>query len=534
MQGFHPPAPPDLPEDSTTVLVVGAGPTGLMLAAELVRRDVDCLLIDAHDAPLGWDRATVVHARTIEVFEALGLADLLLKNAVKVRRSRLHSDAHTLGELDLGSTGSRYGFDLGLSEDVTESVLTKYIEDRGGAVARSTRLLGIEAFPNRVVATVERNGERQTVAASWMVGCDGVHSVIRRMAGVEFLGRDLEIPWAVFDASIKGWAEDFDVNFAYFDMPPVILCPLPARRWRVYVRPISDTSDLVADAAATIRRYAPSAKFAAVENANRFQCHSRVARTFRSGRIFLAGDAAHSCSPSEGHGMNTGIQDAFNLGWKLALACQGVREPALLDSYETERRPVALRVVASGDAFETNQAMTTQHERAQRDVVLRRTLADAGSAHHEAAAAAEIDRSYADSGLARGDADDHLSPGDLLPNTIEVKDGSGEVHALHEMTHRLGHTVLIVGGRAASCEDVLHVTVRLESTVAASPVVDAVIGLCTKPEDERIGCIDESAADQLGIDGVTILAVRPDRYVGFRLNGGDVGPLESYLQAFTN
>jgi 2-polyprenyl-6-methoxyphenol hydroxylase-like FAD-dependent oxidoreductase len=328
-QGFE---PSKTPEETTTVLVVGAGPTGLFLAAELVRRNVDCLLIDAHDAALGWDRATILHARSIEVFEALGLADQLLDRAVKVRGSRLHSDAETLGELNLGLVDSRYGFDLGLSEDVTESVLTDYLEGCGGAVTRSTRLLGIETLPDRVVATLEREGESQEVVASWIVGCDGFHSKTRRLAGIEFEGTDLEIPWAVFDASLEGWTEDFDMISAYFDVPPVILSPLPGRRWRVYVRPTSDTSDLVSDAAVTIHRYAPLVEFAAVQNPNRFLCHSRVAGTFRAGRVFLAGDAAHSCSPSEGHGMNTGVQEAFNLGWKLALASQGVNGSALLDS----------------------------------------------------------------------------------------------------------------------------------------------------------------------------------------------------------
>ena len=125
------------------VLVVGAGPTGLLLASELVRRDVDCLLIDAHDAPLGWDRATVVHERSIEVFEALGLADRLIDQSVKVRGAQLRSDGSPLGVVDLGSAGSRYGFDLGLSEEVVESVLTQHLEDHGGAVTRSTRLVGM-------------------------------------------------------------------------------------------------------------------------------------------------------------------------------------------------------------------------------------------------------------------------------------------------------------------------------------------------------------------------------------------------------
>jgi hypothetical protein len=232
--------------------------------------------------------------------------------------------------------------------------------------------------------------------------------------------------------------------------------------------------------------------------------------------------------------MNTGVQDAFNLGWKLALACQGLDGPALLDSYEAERRPVALRIVESGDAFEGNQTMTTHDERAHRDVVIRQTLAEAGSAHHEAAATAELDRSYADSALVRGNANVHLSPGQLLPNTVRVRNGSGDLCFLHELTHRVGHTVLVVGGKAASCEEVLETTLRTEAAVAASPVIDAVVGLCAQPRDVRIGWIDASTADALGINRVAVLAVRPDRYVGFRHDGADVGPLLDYVEAFAH
>ena len=136
--------------------------------------------------------------------------------------------------------------------------------------------------------------------------------------------------------------------FAHLDQPPVILTPLPGRRWRAYLRPTSETSDLVAEAEEVLLRYVPGVGFAGVENPARFRCHSRVAARYRSGRVLLAGDAAHACTPAEGHGMNTGLQDAFNLGWKLALVCRGEAGAGLLDTYEAERRPVAELVVSVG------------------------------------------------------------------------------------------------------------------------------------------------------------------------------------------
>src|SRR5204862_6187637 len=140
----------------------------------------------------------------------------------------------------------------------------------------------------------------------------------------------------------------------------------PGRRWRVYLRPGSEVSDLVADAASTLRVYAPAASFVGVENPTRFHCHTKVATQFRSGAVFLAGDAAHLCSPAEGHGMNGGLQDAFNLAWKLALFHHGAADPALLDSYEAERRPVAEMVTQSGAVTEHTQTMGDATERDSR------------------------------------------------------------------------------------------------------------------------------------------------------------------------
>ena len=189
------------------------------------------------------------------------------------------------------------------------------------------------------------------------------------LVGIEFPGTTLQTPWAVFDATLEQWDADYDVAVVHLDVPPVILTPLPGRRWRVYLRPSSEDSDLIADASAVLQRYASTVRVTGVTNPARFHCHSRVASSFRSGRVLLAGDAAHACSPAEGHGMNTGLQDAFNLAWKLALVRDGVADEALLDSFESERRPVAERVVTSGDAAESGHAMTERLARAERDAV---------------------------------------------------------------------------------------------------------------------------------------------------------------------
>lgn len=530
------------------VLVVGAGPTGLLLAAELERRDVSCLLVDALDAPRGWDRATVVHARSMEIFEALGIERRLLAEGVRTRAARFHSGGEVLGELDFGASGSRYAFDVGISEEVTEAVLTAHLESLGGAVTRSTRLVALSAGEEAMTATLESGGEQRSVRARWVVGCDGIHSVVRESAGIPFPGADIDVQWAVFDTTAEGWAQEHDVAFPFLDTPPVILTPLPGRRWRVYTRPRSAASDLVAEAEAVVRRYQPAVSFTAIEHPVRFDCHSRVAARYRAGRLLLAGDAAHACTPAEGHGMNTGLQDAFNLGWKLALVCRGEAGGELLDTYETERRPVAERVVASGADVEVAHALTAAAARAERDASLRETFGDPDSAHHEAASAAEIDRRYPRSRVVAGEVEGGsdaageaaagaeprvAAPGTRLPETALVEPVGGEPLPLHALTHRAGLTLIVLGGPRSEPGRVDELVARLAAR--PRPLVDGIVGLSVHSggaDDTRsaaVGTLDAAVAAQLGVADVTVLAVRPDRYVGLRDDRGDLATIEAWL-----
>ena len=248
-----------------------------------------------------------------------------------------------------------------------------------------------------------------------MVGCGGIHSTTRELSGIQFTGHDIEEPWAVFDATLVGWPDSYEVIYAYLDEVPVNLTALPERRWRVYLRPSSPDSDLVADAASTILRYLPEFRFEDVANPTRFHCHTKIAERFRAGHILLAGDAAHVCTPFQGHGMNSGIQDAFNLAWKLALVCHGHCTSALLDSYEAERRPVAETITASGDAIEQVQFITDPDQRRTRDETIRAVFADPASRLHEAIVEAELNIDYGGSPIVMGDEHDTLAPGQRLP-----------------------------------------------------------------------------------------------------------------------
>jgi 2-polyprenyl-6-methoxyphenol hydroxylase-like FAD-dependent oxidoreductase len=197
------------PVISCDVLAVGAGPTGLALAIELRRRSVDVLLIDALEAPQHWDRATVVHPRSLEIFEALGIVDEFLAAGAPQRAARLHSAGEVLAELDFSRSGAPYAYNVGLSEEATERILTEKLESLGGQVERSTRLLRMSQEADGVSATVDRGGREEEVRAKWIVGCGGYHSSVREAVGIELEGHDIEDPWAVFDVTLAGREDDF-------------------------------------------------------------------------------------------------------------------------------------------------------------------------------------------------------------------------------------------------------------------------------------------------------------------------------------
>lgn len=512
-----------------TVLVVGAGPTGLLLAAELWRRGLACHLIDARPAPLHWDRATVIHPRSLEIFDALGLVGRFLDAGCRQRIVAIHASGERLGTLDLASSGSRFGFNLGLSEEVTESILTDYLQAQGGRVHRASRLIDLALSRKGVLATVEHDGSRHRVEACWVVGCDGLRSATRNLAGIGFGGRDGTTPWAVFDATLKDWPDTFEGNFAYFDTPPVILTALPGSRWRIYLRPGSPTTDLVAEAGSTIHRYVPAVRIVDVENPARFDCHTRIAERFRSGPVLLAGDAAHVCSPVEGHGMNAGLQDVFNLAWKLALVCQGRADPILLDSYEAERRPVAEMITRSGAAAEALQDIADPNERARRDRSIAARLANPATRHHEVVAEAEMNIAYTESPIVVGTTNDVPAPGERLPGNINLTLPGGRRCGLHELVRGVGHTLFLLGrnGEGVPALDTLRAWSGMDTE--GPGLFEPIRAFDTAPgSTDGIGHLGTKAAALLGVRELTLLAVRPDGHIGMRADANLVDALDAY------
>ena len=363
----------------------------------------------------------------------------------------------------------------------------------------------------------------------WAVGCDGLHSPTRELSGIGFDGHAIAKAWAVFDAAVKGWNDTYEGIFPFLDASPIILTALPGQRWRVYLRPSSDDSDLVADATSTLRANVPGASFVDVENPTRFHCNTKVAAKFRDGAVFLAGDAAHLCTPAEGHGMNSGLQDAFNLAWKLALVHQGHAGTILLDSYEAERRPVAERITESGDRTEHAHTTTDPAERKSRDETIIATLADPATLHLEVAAEAELNIDYSGSPIIFGDADKALRPGNRLPDTIRVEWTDGSARRLHKLAHRRGHTLMLIAGPASDARDFVNIHAALQKAATDSPLFEAAVGVgVSRDLPVEIGYMEPAAANLLGVEGSTLFVMRPDGYIGLRADRDHLRELKRY------
>ncbi|MEQ1503768.1 MAG: FAD-dependent monooxygenase [Myxococcota bacterium] len=337
------------------VVVAGAGPTGLVLAAELARRGTSVRIVDALPAPSPLSRAIVLHARTLEVLADLGLADRLIAAGTPLRRIALHSERAPLLEVGLGELDTPYPFLLSIPQEATEAVLTAHLRGLGVEVERPATVTSFEVSEEDratgVVVTVQLD-TGEAVRCRYLVGADGAHSAVRRGLGVPFDGHPYAEHLALGDVR---WDTDLprDAVASFLSADGFLAAfPLPDDRWRLIgVRAPTATGDdlgLAELQAAVDARTARGGRLWDPTWLAAFRIHARQVPQYRHGPVLLAGDAAHIHSPAGGQGMNLGIQDAHNLGWKLALVARGAPD-SLLDSYHAERHPIAAATLVGTD-----------------------------------------------------------------------------------------------------------------------------------------------------------------------------------------
>jgi 2-polyprenyl-6-methoxyphenol hydroxylase-like FAD-dependent oxidoreductase len=343
----------------TDVLVVGAGPTGLMLANQLARRGVRVLIIDRNAGPALETRALGVQARTLEIYARLGIVDRALELGKRGTGANIWAQGRKMARVPLGEAGrgvTPYPFILILGQDDNERIMGDKLRELGVAVQWSTELAGLAQEPGRVAATLKQpDGTSRTIFAAWVAGCDGARSTVRELSGIAFPGAPYEHVFFVADVAATGSMVPDEVNVYLWWEGFHLLFPMRGRdHWRVVgILPPRlrgrDDATFAAVIPSLRNEVGAGLSFQTCTWFSTYRIHHRSAARFRDRRCFLLGDAAHVHSPVGAQGMNTGLQDAYNLAWKLALVVQDRAAAALLDTYEEERVPVARRLLNTTD-----------------------------------------------------------------------------------------------------------------------------------------------------------------------------------------
>jgi 2-polyprenyl-6-methoxyphenol hydroxylase-like FAD-dependent oxidoreductase len=333
----------------TDVLVVGAGPSGLTLAASLVKKGVATTVVDRQAAGANTSRAAVVNARTLEVLDGLEVSRRLLKEGIQAPRFTIRDGRRILIPVDFSVLPTDYPYSLMVPQATTERLLLDRLTELGGTVIRPKTLTAVVQDADGVTATFD---DGDAIGARYVVGADGMHSTVREQSGIGFAGGAYQESFTLADVRLRGDAPADEVILFWAKAGLTVVAPLPGEIFRI-VAPVADAPE--EPSAPFIQQILDERGLGAgrmvvtdVIWGSRFRIHHRVADTYRAGRLLLSGDAAHVHSPAGGQGMNLGIQDGVALADALAAAVGGASE-SVLDEYSAARRPIAQQVVEMTD-----------------------------------------------------------------------------------------------------------------------------------------------------------------------------------------
>lgn len=527
------------------VLVVGAGPVGLTMAAELARHGVRCRVIDKREEPLPYCRAIGVTPRTLEVWDDMGIARTMIDAGLWIEgmRSIVHGHAPVDTRLELQDLPYA---ELGLPQYETERVLADHLAGYGIQVERGVGLTGLAQGDGGVVTRLARDGKESEARFSYVVGCDGAHSTVRHALGIAFPGEAFPMKFMLGDVHID-WDLPRGLSLRALrlveDAPPdmFIAIPLPEQgRYRVSMLAPAELDaaggtdhGIQSETRGPELRHIQAVADDVLPEApplsdlrwsSTFRISMRLADRYREGRAFIAGDAAHIHPPTGGQGMNTGIQDAYNLAWKLALVLKGAAADSLLDSYDAERRPVGAEVV------ERTKAASIGYGRERQGKPDR--LADT-----------QILVSYRGSAWLGGDGTDFAEPvpaaGDRAPDAQGLRRGNvGFPLRLFDILRGTDHVLvahLPVADAAEYLADLAAFAENDPAHRAGFCRVVAVVAPDAGPLPEPFGVAvyrdaDGTFAAAYGRQKAVFL-VRPDGYLGWRGTGWRGSELAEYRNA---
>ncbi len=550
-------------DSSTDVLVVGAGPVGLLMAAELRRHGARCRVIDKLPEPMAWVKALGVSQRTLEVWDDLGIVTEAMDAGLTARRQRVFVNRESVVDADVAFPGEApYRYPLLLTQPETERILAGHLARLGTHVERGVELRSFVADADGVRATLATaNGGEEVLRCRYLAGCDGAHSTVRQQLQLpfeggrfptEFLLADVQVDWEFSHATSclflevrEDRLENLLVCIPYRDPSSR---GRPRYRLSTMARPVSEvdwegvaaqttpaeepaTKPTLDQVREMVRHFVPvPAEVSELRWSSIFRISHRIVPRYRVGRVFLAGDAAHIHPPTGGQGMNTGLQDAYNLAWKLALDLKGLAHPTLLDSYDAERRPVGEAVVER-----TRQRSMSFGDRSQQNN--EQALRDD----------AQLCVDYRGTGWV---LEGQSQPGGAPANGPQSGDRAPDVPALHrdgttfpvrlfDLLRGTHHTLLVYDAASpdrTGTNALAEVTATLRSrygdqfhTYRIVPPEEA----ASPAGDETCPTLVDSERHFQRLYGAavsTAYLVRPDGYIGFRTDALNRSALDRYLE----
>ena len=530
------------------VVIVGAGPTGLTLGIELARREVPFLLIERDVVPPATSRAIGLQTRTAEMLHILGIPQQSLQPSIQPRSLCLEEGSRTLACITFDAADSGGVALTVIDESDTERILQTRLEALGGAVQRGAELLSFQIDDDGVTATLrDASGERE-VRSRYLVGADGAHSLVRRVAGIPFEGSAYPEQFILADLDIA-WDLPHDMGHIWIggDHLAAVL-PLPAaQRYRV-ILPLAAEKDLptdptetqIGDLAIDLLRERSGVSLKVLGPpvwASAFRISRRQAARYREGPVFLAGDAAHVHSPVGGQGMNTGIQDSCNLGWKLALSIRDQAAPGLLDTYEAERAPIAHELLRNTDLATRTVLSQNDLMREVRRRVIPLLAASTQIRERMMPLVGQLNVNYRGSFLAvDGDARRHGKPeleaGDRVPDQ-KLRTPDGAAVRLYDLIAQ-GWTLLLFGGDEPTPErhDALRDLAAFSQSMAGDSVQPIVILPASLQDMGGLATMLDTSSEmakRFGAGEGLAALVRPDGYLGYRGPLENAGAFASYL-----
>lgn len=522
----------------TPVLIIGAGPTGLMMACELARHGISFRIIDKKPERTLVSNATWIQTRTIEIFAKIGIVERFINIGHPCNAINLYDKGKLLVTIPLNYIDSIYPFILMLPQSETERLLNERLEELGGHVERPLEFIDLKQDGKIVISTVRyQNGKTEAITSDFLIGCGGAHSTVREKGQFLFPGKDLPEQFIVADAELDTYLSKDEIH-VFFDEGRIFSAfPLQSNKYRItanlhldHPRKYFTEREIIE----IVQERGHGEYYAkSVSWISSFWIHSNLVKYMHYGSVFLTGDAAHIHSPLGGQGMNTGLQDAYNLAWKLALVIKEKANPSLLESYQIERNPIVKKIVNQTEKF-TNMALYEKSFLTKLRKYCNRIACNQISISKKIGMQlTQLDIQYHDSPVIDYKNNDIKSPcpGERAPNVVIDKK-----NYLYDHLQNPQHNILIFVGLKIENKQLTKIKdIQQWINQSYSDLIKLHIISKSNISDKINGVIFDmsgSIHDRYNIKNIATYIVRPDNYIAYYSNDINLACLDKFFKRY--